>query len=345
MDLKKKRVTIYDIARALNLTASTVSRSLNNNSRINEDTRKLVIAKALEMNYRANSLASNLRKGKSQTIGIVVPRINQSFFANVISGIESITNEKNYNLIICQSNESHEKEIKGVNTLINQHVDCIVISVSAEGGSYTHLQNVIDHHIKLIQFDRVVEEIESVKMINNNEQASRDAVEHLIAMGYKRIALLAGPQNLDIFRDRKAGYIKALRAHKIPVTDELIIDTGSSNEYDADFIRKLLTLPEPPDAIFASRDDFLALGVLEVANDLNIRVPEQLGICGYSNENFTRITTPSLTTIDQYGVDMGKTIAQTYFDEMDDKNEETTVDIKTISIKPQLIVRASSQRK
>ena len=345
MDPKKKRVTIYDIARVLNLTASTVSRSLNGNSRINEDTRKLVVAKAREMNYRANSLASNLRKGKSQTIGIVVPRINQSFFSNVIAGIESITNEENYNLIISQSNESHEKEIKGVNTLINQHVDCIVISVAAEGDNYPHLQNVIDHQIQLIQFDRVVENIESVKVINNNEQASREAVEHLIAMGYKRIALLAGPQNLDIFRDRKAGYIKALRAKKMPITDELIIETGSSNEHDADFIRKLLTLPEPPDAIFASRDDFLALGVLEVANDLGIKVPEQLGICGYSNENFTRITTPSLTTIDQYGVEMGKTIAQTYFDEMNGRNEETAVKIKTISIKPQLIVRASSQRK
>lgn len=345
MDLKKKRVTIYDIARALNLTASTVSRSLNNNSRINEDTRKLVIAKAREMNYRANSLASNLRKGKSQTIGIVVPRINQSFFSNVIAGIESITNEKNYNLIICQANESHEKEIKSVNTLINQHVDCIVISVSAEGDDYTHLQNVIDHQIQLIQFDRVVEQIESLKVVNNNEEASREAIEHLIAGGYKRIALLAGPQNLDIFRDRKAGYLKALRAHKFPIVNELILDADSNNEHDTDLIRKLLTLPEPPDAIFASRDDFLALGVLEVANDLNIKVPEQLGICGYSNENFTRITTPSLTTVDQYGVDMGKTIAQTYFEEAEDKNEETAVEVKTISIKPKLIARASSQRK
>ncbi|GAA4098796.1 LacI family DNA-binding transcriptional regulator [Mucilaginibacter panaciglaebae] len=344
MDLKKKRVTIYDIARALNLTASTVSRSLNNNSRINEETRKQVIAKAREMNYRANSLASNLRKGKSQTIGIVVPRINQSFFSNVIAGIESITNEKNYNLIICQSNESHEKEIKCVNTLINQHVDCIVISVSAEGDDYTHLQNVIDHHIRLIQFDRVVEEIESLKVVNNNEQASREAVEHLIKAGYKRIALLAGPQNLDIFRDRKAGYLKALRANKVPVADELILDADSNNEHDAELIRSLLTLPNPPDAVFASRDDFLALGVLEVANDLGIKVPEQLGICGYSNENFTRITTPSLTTIDQYGVDMGKTIAQTYF-ELDDKNDETAIEIKTTSIKPKLIARASSQRK
>lgn len=239
----------------------------------------------------------------------------------------------------------HEKEIKSVNTLINQHVDCIVISVSAEGDDYTHLQNVIDHQIQLIQFDRVVEQIESVKVINNNEEASREAIEHLIAGGYKRIALLAGPQNLDIFRDRKAGYLKALRAHKMPVINELILDADSNNEHDADLIRKLLTLPEPPDAIFASRDDFLALGVLEVANDLNIKVPEQLGICGYSNENFTRITTPSLTTIDQYGVDMGKTIAQTYFDEIDDKNEGIAVEIKTVSIKPQLIVRASSQRK
>src|SRR3569833_528867 len=150
---QKKRVTIYDIAEKLNIAASTVSRALNNNSNINAETRKLVQATAVELNYKHNTLASNLRKGQSKTIGVIVQRINQNFFSNVIAGIEEASFQKGHNLIICQSNESHEKEIQCVNTLINQHVDCIVISVSAEGGDYAHLQSIIDSGIQLIQFD------------------------------------------------------------------------------------------------------------------------------------------------------------------------------------------------
>jgi len=198
------------------MAASSVSRALNNSGNLNEETRNLILATAAELNYNRNSLASNLRKGQSKTIGVVVPRINQNFFSNVISGIEEASYQKGYNLIICQSNESHEREVQCVNTLINQHVDCVVISVSADQGDYLHLQNVIDNGIQLIQFDRVVQEIETLKVINNTEQVSMEAVSHMIEQGYKRIALLEGPQNLDIFKKRKAGYLKALK--KTPPT-------------------------------------------------------------------------------------------------------------------------------
>jgi LacI family transcriptional regulator len=340
----KKRVTIYDIARKLNLTASSVSRALNNSILVNENTKQLIIKTAAEMNYKPNTLASNLRKGKSQTIGVVVPRINQNFFANVIAGIEQATYQRGYNLVICQSNESHEKEIQCVNTLINQHVDCIVISVSAEGGDYTHLQNVIDHNIQLIQFDRVAENLETLKVINDNEQASMEAVAHMIGQGYRRIALLEGPQNLNIFRQRKLGYLAALKNNGLPVIDELIVENAWTKELGAKGTRQLLNLPNPPDAIFASTSDFSALGVLEVATDMGIKVPSELGICGYSNENFTEITSPSITTIDQYSVHMGKTIADLYFNEMDNKSKDAPTQPKTISILPKLIVRSSTTR-
>lgn len=338
----KKRVTIYDIARKLNLTASSVSRALNNSSKVNETTKQLIKKTAAEMNYKPNTLASNLRKGKSQTIGIVVPRINQNFFANVIAGIEAVTYQRGYNMIICQSAESHDKEIQCINTLINQHVDCIIISVSAEGDDYSHLQNVIDHHIQLIQFDRVADNLETLKVINDNEQASMDAVSHMVSQGYKRIALLQGPQNLNIFRQRKAGYLRALKKNGLPVIDELMIENAWTKEQGAESVKKLLGLPVPPDAIFASRDDFSALGVLEVATDMGIKVPDELAICGYSNEAFTEITSPSITTIDQHSVDMGKTIAELYFNEMDCKNNDAASKPKTISIKPHLIIRTST---
>ncbi|GAB3903070.1 LacI family DNA-binding transcriptional regulator [Mucilaginibacter boryungensis] len=340
----KKRVTIYDIARKLNLTASSVSRALSNNKNVNENTRQLILKTAAEMKYKPNTLASNLRKGKSQTIGVVVPRINQNFFSNVIAGIEAVTYQRGYNLVICQSNELHDKEVQCINTLINQHVDCIVISVSAEGSDYTHLQNVIDHHIQLIQFDRVADNLETLKVINANEQASMEAVLHMVGQGYKRIALLEGPQNLHVFRERKAGYLNALKTSGLPVIDELIVANAKTKELGTEAVRKLLSLPNPPDAIFASRDDFSALGVLEVATAIGIKVPDELGICGYSNEDFTSITSPSITTIDQYSMEMGKTIANSYFDQMDNKMGNSSNVNKTISIKPKLIIRTSTQK-
>jgi len=339
----KKRTTIYDIAEKLNITASSVSRALNNSNYVNENTKQLILKTAAEMNYKRNTLASNLRKGLSKTIGIVVPRINQNFFSNVIAGIEEASYQKDYNLIICQSNESQSKEIKCVNALINQHVDCIVISVSVDGSDYKHLQNVLDHGIQLIQFDRVADELETLKVINDNEQASFEAVSHMIEQGYKRIALLEGPQNLQIFRQRKMGYLSALKKHNIPVLDKLIIENAWTKELGAKATRKLLSLPEPPDAIFASTSDFSALGVLEVATDMGFKVPDELGICGYSNEAFTELTSPSITTIDQFSVYMGKTIANLYFQEMENK-EETEVIPKIISIKPKLIIRSSTKK-
>ncbi len=341
--MKKKRTTIYDIAEKLNITASSVSRALNNSNYVNENTKQLILKTAAELNYKRNTLASNLRKGQSKTIGIIVPRINQNFFSNVIAGIEDATYEKGYNLIICQSNESQEKEIKCVNTLINQQVDCIVISISADSSDYKHLKNVLDHGIQLIQFDRVIDELETLKVINDNEQASFEAVSHLIEQGYKRIALLKGPQNLDIFKQRKVGYLAALNKYSLPVIDELIIENAWTKELGAEATRKLLSLPEPPDAIFASTSDFSALGVLEVATAMGFKVPNQLGILGYANEAFTELTSPSITTIDQFSVYMGRTVADLYFKEME--NKDTLVVPKTISIKPKLIIRSSTSRK
>ena len=337
-----KRTTIYDIAKKLNLNASSVSRALSNSSNVSEVTRKLILKTAKELNYKQNSLASNLRKGQNQTIGVIVPRVNQNFFANVIAGLEEVTYQKGYNLIICQSNESHAREVKCVNTLINQHVSCIIISVSADFEDDSHLRNIQDSGIQLIQFDRVVDELETFKVLNDNEQASEEAVNHLIQQGYKRIALLEGPQNLNIFKQRKEGYLSALRKHNIPVLPELMKENAWTKELGAAATKKLLEMSNPPDAIFASTSDFSALGVLEVATKKGIKVPEELGICGYSNEAFTEITSPSITTIDQYSISMGKTIANLYFQEI--RSDQKDVIPKIVSIKPKLIIRASTLR-
>jgi len=338
----RKRVTIYDIAQKLNITVSTVSRALSDKQYVNAATKKLVLETAAALNYKRSTLARNLRMGQTKTIGVVVPRINQNFFANVIAGIEDITYQKDYNLIICQTDEQHEKEVKCINTLINQQVDCIVISVSADSYNYDHLKAITGHGIQLIQFDRVAEELDTLKVINDNEQASFEAVTHLIQQGYKKIALLEGPQNLNIFRQRKAGYLKALETAGITANSAYIIENAWTKELGAEATEKLLRLPDAPDAIFASTSDFSALGVLEVANQLKIKVPEQLGICGYSNEAFTEITSPSITTIDQFSMNMGKAVANLFFDDLASEGKDSTN--KVISIKPELIVRGSTKK-
>lgn len=338
----QKRTTIYDIARKLNLNASSVSRALSNTSKVSEATKKLILDTAKEMNYQPNSLASNLRRGSNRTIGVIVPRINQNFFANVIAGLEEITYEHGYNLVICQSNESYEREVECVNTLINQQVNCIVISVTADFQDDEHIRNILKHGIQLIQFDRVADNVDTLKVLNDNRQSSIEAISHLIGQGYKRIALLEGPQNLNIFRQRKDGYLEALKMHGFDIVPELMRENAWTQELSATATRELLSLPNPPDAIFASTSDFSALGVLEVATKMGISVPDQLGICGYSNEAFTEITSPSITTIDQHSVDMGKAIAKLYFKEARSEAEVSVPRI--INIQPQLIIRDSTLR-
>jgi LacI family repressor for deo operon, udp, cdd, tsx, nupC, and nupG len=335
-----KRTTIYDIAKKLNLNASSVSRALNNSGNVSEATKELILKTAEELNYKQNSLASNLRKGHNQTIGVIVPHVNQNFFANVIAGLEEITYQKGYNLIICQSNESHAREVKCVNTLINQHVSCIIISLSAEFKDDAHLKNILENQIELIQFDRVDDQLDTFKVLNDHLQVSEEAVSHMIAQGYKRIALLKGPQNLNIFKQRKEGYLAALRKHNYPVLPELMKENAWTKELGAAATKELLGMANPPDAIFASTSDFSALGVLEVATQMGIKVPNELGICGYSNEAFTEITSPSITTIDQYSITMGKTIANLYFQEI--KSDQKDLVSKVISIKPKLIIRGST---
>ncbi|WP_017260111.1 LacI family DNA-binding transcriptional regulator [Pedobacter arcticus] len=336
----QKRTTIYDIARKLDLNASSVSRALSGKSNVSETTKALILKTAKELNYRPNSMASNLRRGENRTIGVVVPRINQNYFSNIIAGIEEVTYQKGYNLIICQSNESYEREVKCVDTLINQHVSCIFLSISADFENNEHLKSVAEHGINLVQFDRVDDSLDTYKVLCGNEEAAFEAVSHLIEQGYKRIALLEGPQNLNIFKQRKAGYLAALSKHGFPIIENLIIENAWTRELGANATKDLLSLPEPPDAIFASTSDFAALGVLDVAQSKGIKVPQELGICGFSNEEFTQITQPSLTTIDQFSKEIGKNVANLYFQKM--KKGLATEVGKIVNIKPQLIIRNST---
>lgn len=337
-----KRITIYDLANELGISASYVSRALNDHPSVSKKTKDWVKAKAKELNYRHNSHAANLRQGSSRTIGVVVPHINQSFFSEVIAGIEEVCFQHKHNLIICQSHESFEKEGLAIETLIHQNVNCILISISAETKSSKYLEEITNHGIQLIQFDRCLESVESVKVVNNNKETSYQAVKNLIKEGYKRIAFLGGPDHLAVFHNRKEGYFKAVKEAKLGIPYNFIIDNTLSKESATEAARELLTLEEPPDAFFTV-SDHQSLGVLQVAESLGIKVPEQLGIFGFANEAFTELMRPTLSSVDQKSKELGKCAASLYFDVILSGTNKTAANSKKI-IKSEIIIRESSIR-
>jgi len=347
--MKSKRVTIYDLAKELGISASYISKALNNHPSISEKTKQAVKKKAAELNYKQNSYAANLRQGTSKTIGVIVPHIDQRFFSEAIAGIEEVCFENNHGLIICQSHESFKKECLAIDTLIHQNVDCILISISAETQSSVHLEMIKENNIELIQFDRYVEDLDSYKVSNDNEEASYNVVRALIEQGYKKLAFIGGPEYLTIFKKRKAGYLKAIKEAQLIIPYNFIVDSALTKEKAFDLATELLTFKERPDAFFTV-SDHQSLGVLQAAESLNIKVPEQLGIFGFANEAFTELIKPSLSSVDQKSKELGKHAANVYFKKLlkdksarGSKKETVKKEInKSEVIKSEIIIRESS---
>lgn len=340
--MSNKRVTIYDLAKELNISPSYISKALNDHPSISEKVRTAVKKKAAELNYKHNSQAANLRQGLSKTIGVIVPHINQSFFSEAIAGIEEVCFENNHSLIICQSHESFEQESKSIDTLIHQNVDCILISVSAKTNSASHLVSVREHNIALIQFDRHIDIDNGFKVLNDNEQASYKVVMHLISQGYKKIGFLGGPEHLHIFKSRKEGYLKAVKEAKLVIPYNFIVDNLLSSEILKETVTELLRLDDPPDA-FVSVSDHQSLSVLQLAEEMGIEVPRQLGLFGFANEAFSDLIRPGLSSVDQKSKDLGRQAAALYFNRIRENKTEPEQDFTEI-IPCEIISRRSSQR-
>ena len=338
--MNRKRVTIYDLAKAMGLSPSYISKALNDYPMINIKMKEKIQMTAQKLNYKHNSYAANLRKGISRTIGVIVPNINKKFFSEIISGIENVCFENDYGLIICQSQESFEKECKAIETLIRQNVDCIMISITAETQSTEYLQNIINNDIILIQFDRYIENFNTFKVLNDNEFMAYEATRHLISKGYRKIAFLGWVEQLTINKLRIGGYLRALKESNLP---SLIFDNAIQKERTAEVATKLLKSIEPPDA-FVTFADHQALIVLQVAKSLGIEVPEQLGIIGSGNDSLTEITTPTLSTIDQKSIDLGKQAADLYFEILSKKLSKKTIIITEKIVPAGIICRESTMK-
>jgi DNA-binding LacI/PurR family transcriptional regulator len=350
--MKSKRVTIYDLAKELGISPSYISKALNNHPSISEKIKQAVKKKASELNYKQNLHAANLRQGLSKTIGVIVPHIDQRFFSEAIAGIEEVCFANNHGLIICQSHESFAKECLAIDTLIHQNVDCILISISAETQTPSHLKTIQENNIELIQFDRYIDDLDSYKVFNDNEEASYNVVQTLIEQGYNKLAFTGGPEHLTIFKKRRQGYLKAIKEAQLVIPYNFIVSDVFSKEKAYEVAMELLTFKERPDAFFTV-SDFQSLGVLQAAESLNIKVPEQLGIFGFANEAFTELLRPSLSSVDQKSKELGRHAANVYFEKVlknkgskTSKKDKSRKEIsKSEVIKSEIIVRQSSIRK
>jgi len=339
--MKKSHVTIHDIARELSISASTVSRALHNNPRISPATRTAVREMALKFNYQPNVLASSLRKGQGNTVGVIIPRINRNFFANVIGGMEDVLSDAGYNLMICQTQEKMEKEAAAIQTMINARVNAVIMSVSMETISAAHILQLKERGIRLLFFDRKSEFIDSGSVIVDDELGGYMAVRHLIEMGYRKIIHIAGADHINIYRNRKSGYLRAMKEAGLSVKDEWIMHLPLIIEGGKTAFSQFNAWTEKPDAVFSS-GDYAALGIMIAAKEHGLKIPQDLGIVGFANEPFTAFVEPGLSSIDQKGEVMGRMVADMFLEDSSE-NQGKVPEQKVIL--PELVVRGSSNLK
>lgn len=339
---KTKKVTIHDIAKKLNITASTVSRSLNNNPRISEKTKQLVLQTAKEFNYKPNNIASALRNGKTQTIGMLVPVIDRAFFSSIIRGVEEVSNHLKYHIIISQSNEDYESEKKAIKAFLNAQVDGIIASISKTTQEFNHYQEVIDSGIPLILFDRTTNLLEANQVVIDDYQGGYMATSHLIEQGKTKIIHFTSKIKIDIYKERFRGYQDALKDHGIAFDESLVFNGNMQYADGRNHTESLLKSNTPFDAVF-SASDYAAIGCMHVLKENNLKIPDNVAVVGFSNEPIASFTEPTLSSINQFPVEMGKTVADLFFNSLD-ANKRTERPNKTV-IQPKLIVRESSNIK
>ncbi len=337
----KHRTTIQDIADALDITSSTVSRALNNHPAISQATKLLVTNKAKQLNYRPNYIAAALRSGKSKIIGVIIPVADRAFFSAAIRGIEDEAVKRGYGVIVCQAYNDIEKEKRAIDTLVRSQVDVIISSVakSTSVKQFNHYKKVKEDGIPVIFFDRIIDDLEVNSVVIDDFRGAYLATSHLIEQGYRKIAHYAGDFSTTIYKERLRGYRQALEDRQIEVREKYILECPSNVEKGQEVTEKLFQSVDPPDAIFSS-SDFAALGALQKLKTLGIAVPGKVGIVGFANEPFSSFIEPSLSSVNQFSRDLGKMAAQIFFE----GDQLTTAPARQVVLQPQLIIRRSSAR-
>lgn len=337
-----KRATLRDIAEELNLTISGVSKALSNHPGISATTKQRVQEVVARLNYRPNQIASSLRSGQTKIIGVIIPSADKSFFGSIVFGIENIINQNGYSILLYQSHELPENEIKGIDTFIQSSVDGIIATMGKQTVNFQHYLEVKKRNIPLVLFDTVNENIPVPTVTIDNYKGGFIAAEHLILNGYKRVAYISGLKHISIFNERLRGYTDALRKYNFEIEEDLIVYGQNTIKSGYDCMEKLLQLQSRPDAVVAV-EDFTALGAIKALKAQKYRIPEDAGVVGFSNEGFSEHISPSLTTINQKTVEMGEIAARLLFKMRNTANPYEGEPDKIV-IEPLLIVRESSVR-
>ncbi len=337
-----KETTLKEIAEALGISITTVSKALKNYSDVSAKTKNAVLALAEELNYTPNSFAVNLRTKESKTIGLIIPELVHHFFSNVINGIIAEAENNGYLVIILQSNESLELEKKQVALLINKRVDGIIMSLSNESNNDLHIKEIINKEIPFVQFDKISKLIPSSKVIINDQKAAMEAVQHLIDKGCKKIAHIRGPENPQNAIDRFLGYKKALEKNGIIFNPNLVYTCKNVTfEEGAEFAKQILENHPDVDGIFVITD-LVAVGVLAHFNEKGIQVPKQIAVIGFSNWFMSQVITPKLSTVDQPSYEMGVVAFSLLLEEILCRKEGIRFLPKTIELETKIIERDSS---
>jgi LacI family transcriptional regulator len=334
-----KEVTIYDLARKLNISIATVSRALKDDPVVSKKTKKRIADLAQEMGYRSNNFARNLRTQRTNTIGVIIPRINSYFMSAVIAGMENIATSEGYNLIISQSSESVEKETANTVTLFNNRVDGLLVSLAYDTDSLAHFEPFLKKKIPVIFFDRTAELTDSTCIQINNQKAAYEATTHLISQGRRRIVHITAPPKRNVYIDRLQGYKQALADQRIAFREDYVIVGNLSQEAGAEAAGRIRQMNPLPDAVFVANDN-CAVGCMIALKGMGIRIPDDIAFVGFNNDPMSIVIEPNLTTINYPGYEMGQVAARNLVDHL---NGAASIEAtNTIILRSELIIRESS---
>lgn len=334
----KSQITIKDIAKALNISASTVSRALQDHPDISKNTKEAVNKYAKEHHYKPNAIALSLKMKRTNIIGVIMPEMVHHFFSSVLAGIEDTCNMRGYSVIVCQTAENYDKEVKCVNTLQSARVSGILASLSKGTSDYSHYKELVDDGTPLVFFDRICPELKTDRVVTDDYTGAYKAVQHLVNTGSKRIVFLCAPTTLEISKNRISGYMDALRAHNITPDENFIIECDT-RERAIEMVPGIIDDLQP-DAFFAINDK-TASGVLYAVKRKGLNVPTDIQVCGFGDGTVAAVSDPSLTTVEQNGYAMGVEACKMLLNRIEDGN-----DMKEVShsvIRTNLIKRESTR--
>jgi LacI family transcriptional regulator len=338
----EKEITIYDIAKELSISPTTVSRGLNNHPAVNKTTKQKIFDAATQMGYRSNAFASNLRKKRTNTIGVIVPVLNSNFQSSVMAGMEKVANEAGYNLIISQSLETAQKEVANARTMFESRVDGLLVSIAYDTENIDHFEPFFSKGIPLLFYDRVPENKQCTSIVINNIQAAHQATSHLLEQGCQRIIHISGNLRIKVYKDRLKGYKYALMDHNIPFNEDYVIETDLSEKAGEEAVKHILQMDPMPDGIFVANDN-CAVSCIKALKQAGISIPDDIAVVGFNNDPITRIIEPNLTSVNYPGYEMGEVAVRSLINYLDGVSDVSITN--TITLHSELVVRESSQKK